>query len=66
MDFYFVMYYIFVHTDPYEHVGKIQKKRKENLTYIDRRLTRLHTDKKEGKKHTPEHSSLFTWKISKN
>ena len=54
------MYYIFVHTDPYEHVGKIQKKRKENLTYIDRRLTRLHTDKKEGKKHTPVHSSLFT------
>ena len=54
------MNYIFVHTDPYEHVGKIQKKRKENLTYIDRRLTQLHTDKKEGKKHTPEHSSLFT------
>ena len=24
-----VMYYIFLHTDPYEHVGKKEKKRKE-------------------------------------
>ena len=29
MNVYFVMYYIFLHTDPYEHVGKKEKKRKE-------------------------------------
>ena len=28
------MYYIFLNADPYEHVGKIQKRRKENLSYI--------------------------------
>ena len=40
MNFYFDMYYIFSHTDPYEHVGKRQKKnRKENWKYIHRRLT---------------------------
>ena len=29
INFYFVKYYNFLHTDPYEHVGKIKKK-KEN------------------------------------
>ena len=28
MNVYFVMYYIFLHTDPYEHVGKKEKKGK--------------------------------------
>ena len=31
MNFSFVMYYMFLHTDPYEHVGKIQKKQKRKL-----------------------------------
>ena len=28
------MYYIFLHTGPYEHVGKIQKEKKTKHTYI--------------------------------
>ena len=53
----------FLHTGPYEHVGKIQKKkRKENLAYIHRKLAHNYIlmKKKERKKHTPLHSSLFT------
>ena len=56
------MYYIFLNADPYEHVGKTQERRKENLTYIYHK--QFHTDmketKKERKKEAPVHSSLFT------
>ena len=38
MNFYFVVYYIFLHTDPYEHVGIIPKKKEKkaehNIIYI--------------------------------
>ena len=48
------MYYNFLHTDPYEHVGKIQKKRKGNI-YTSR--THPITKKRERKKET--HPSTF-------
>ena len=65
MNVYFVMYYIFLHTDPYEHVGKKEKKKKKRKVniYASQTRTQLHTDKKERKKerNTPQvHSSLFT------
>lgn len=46
------MYYIFLNADPYEHVGKIQKRRKENVTFmhISQTRTQFHTDMKERKK----------------
>ena len=59
------MYYIFLRTDPYEYVGKKEKKRKLNI-YTSQTRTQLHTNKKERKKHTPVHSSLFIRKIDKN
>ena len=52
----------FLHTDPYEHVGKIQKKKEKKTKHIY--IANSHTitlmKKKERKKHTPLHSSLFT------
>ena len=39
----------FLHTDPYENVGK---KRKENEAYIHRKHTQLHADEKEREKET--------------
>ena len=55
-----VMYYIFLHTDPYEHVGKKEKKEKKRKLKIctSQTRTQLHTDKKERKKHTP--STFFS------
>ena len=58
--FFFLLIFIllcitFFYTLTYEHVGKIQKKRKRKLNTH----TQLHTDKKERKKHTPVPSSLF-------
>ena len=56
---------IFLHTDPYEHVGKVQEKKEKNSKHIHIAHThKLHTVKKEKerKKHTPAHSSPFTWK----
>ena len=38
------MCYNFLHSDPYEHMGKNTKKRKENET--SHTHTQLHTDKK--------------------
>ena len=63
MNVYFVMYYIFLHTDPYEHVGKKEKKKKKRKVniYTSQTRTQLHTDKKrkkERKKHTP--STFFS------
>ena len=58
------MYYnIFTHTDPYEHVGKVQKKKKRILNiYTSHTHTNyiLKKKEKERKKHTPAHSSPFT------
>ena len=62
MNFYFVMYYIFLHTNPYEHLGKQKKKKRKLNIYTSQTHTQLHTDKKERKKHTPVHSCLFTRK----
>ena len=54
------MYYIFLHADPYDHVGKIQKKEKKTK-HIHRRLIHNYILIKKGrKKHTPVLSSLFT------
>ena len=60
INFHFVLNYNFLHTDPYEHVGKIHKKEKKtNHLYIAHTPThtRLHTDKKKEKKET--HPSTF-------
>ena len=58
MNVYFVMYYIFLHTDPYEHVGKKEKKKKERKVniYTSQTRTQLHTDKKERKKERKKHT----------
>ena len=39
------MYYNFLHTDPYEHVGKIQK-REKNTKHISIVHVQTHTNKK--------------------
>ena len=61
INFHFVLNYNFLHTDPYEHVGKIHKKKRKLIiyTYIAHTPThtRLHTDKKKEKKET--HPSTF-------
>ena len=44
INFYFVKYYNFLHTDPYEHVGKIPKKKTKHI-YIVHTHTQSHTDK---------------------
>lgn len=52
MNFYFVMHYIFLHTDLWTCRKNTKK---ENETYTIHRMqthTQLHTDKKERKKHT--------------
>ena len=64
------MCYNCLHTDPYEHVGKIHKKeKKSNHLYIANPPpppphTHTHNyiliKKKKRKKHTPVNSSLFT------
>ena len=38
----------FLHSDPYEHMGKNTKKRKENETSHTHTHTQLHTDKKKS------------------
>ena len=61
MNLYFVMYYIFLHADPYDKVGKIQKKKEKKTKHIHRRLIHNYIlIKKERKKHIPVLSSLFT------
>ena len=58
MDFYFVMYYSFVHTDPYEHVGKIQKKEKKTKhIYIADSHNYILIKKKE--RNTPQNILLY-------
>ena len=53
------MYYIFLHTDPYEHVGKIQKKKKRKLNiFTSQTHTQLNTDKKRKKETHP--STFFS------
>ena len=61
MNVYFVMYYIFLYTDPYEHVGKKEKEKKRKLNiYTSQTRTQLHTDKKERKKETyPKYILLY-------
>ena len=61
MNVYFVMYYIFLHTDLYEHVGKKEKEKKRKLNiYTSQTRTQLHTDKKERKKEThPKYILLY-------
>ena len=55
------MYYIFLHADPYDKVGKIQKKKEKKTKHIHRRLIHNYIlIKKERKKHIPVLSSLFT------
>ena len=51
------MYYNFLHTDPYEHVGKIQKKKKRKHIYI----ANTHDYKKKRKKerNTPQYIPLY-------
>ena len=46
------MYYIFSHTDPYEHVGNKQKKKRKLKIYTLQTHTQLHTDKKK-ERNTP-------------
>ena len=60
------MYYIFLHTDPYEHVGKIQKKKRKLNIYTSQTHTQLHTDKKERKKHTQYILLYLHEKFNKN
>ena len=50
MNVYFFMYSIFLHTDPYEHVGKKRKKKKKRKLnmFTSQTRTQLHTDKKES------------------
>ena len=55
------MYYNFLHTDPYERVGKRKKERKTKLIYIAHTHTHTHTHNYSLiTKNTPVHSALFT------
>ena len=50
---------IFLHTDPYEHVGKVQEKKEKNSKHIHIAHThKLHTVKKEKERNTPQHILL--------
>ena len=56
------MYYNFLLTDPNEHIGKIQLKKRRKLNiYTSQTHTELPTDKKTNKQ-TPVHSSLYLHK----
>ena len=55
------MYYIFLLTDPNEHIGKIQQKKRRKLNiYTSQTHTELHTDKNKQTNKQTSPSTFFS------